>query len=308
MTGAFPLKILIESGTANGVEYLRRGKSFISKSKREIIDCCGAIKSPHLLMLSGIGDSEQLKSQNIEVHSDLTGVERNLKDHPIFPISYSLKDTKSLNTLLSRLGLVQTVLKYISTKSGPLALGAAHQGGFDDLESNGERADFQLQYQDGLLKLIPQLKKFQKPTILNPKSTGIIELISSNPREDPKINLNYFHDSEDIKFAVKAYRYTQRLFATSSLGSVTGTSLKPENSLEIDEYIKENIETCYHPVGTCKMGNDEWAVVDHELKVYDVKNLRVVDASIMPSIIRGNTNAPTIMIAEKASAMIVNGN
>ena len=146
-------------------------------------------------------------------------------------------------------------------------------------------------------------------TMLNPKSTGSIKLSSNDPFADPVIDLNYFDEEYDMNLAVKAYRYTEKLYDAPSFKKYKGEPLRPDKVLKTDEeiveWIKDNTDTCYHPVGTCKMGHDDMAVVDDELKVHGIQNLRVVDASIMPTIVRGNTNAPTIMIAEKAADMIL---
>lgn len=318
LTNAHTTKINFEGTTATGVTFQHKKSIKTATASKEVLLSAGALNSPQILMLSGIGDTDYLKSHGIEVVKDLKGVGQNLKDHYFFPLCYGSKQKVTFNTQMAGFNLIKNLFKYLFSKKGPFAVGGATSGGFAVLDDAENRPDLQFHFvpvwghkidaklpempkEDGVTMLI---------TMLNPKSTGSIGLKSNDPYSSPQINLNYFEEQYDLDLAVEAFKLTEKLYDSKAFKPYKGKSLRPERKLQTDAeiatWIKENIDTCYHPVGTCKMGNDAMAVVDDELRVHGIQNLRVIDASVMPTIVRGNTNAPTIMIAEKAADIILN--
>ncbi len=317
LTLAQTSKINIENKIAKSVTFLHQGQTKTATANCEIILSAGAMHSPQILMLSGIGDAETLKNQGIQVQHHLKGVGQNLKDHYFFPICYEVKQPITLNSEMKGIRLLKNTLKYFFNKKGPMAIGAASSGGFVKLDKENDRPDLQFHFAptwgykvDATPENLPKTDGFTMlPTILQPKSTGYIGLKSNNIHDEPDIELNYFAEEYDKKFAVKAFRFAKKLLDAPSFDAFRLRQVRPESELttddEILDWILTYVDTCYHPVGTCKMGHDEAAVVDEKLKVHGISNLRVIDASIMPTIISGNTNAPTIMIAEKGAMMIL---
>ena len=315
LTEAVTEKIDINNKIATGVTFIHRGQTKIAKANREVILSAGAIHSPQILMLSGIGNGHYLTRHGIKIKHDLAGVGQNLKDHYFFPISYEINKPISFNSQMRNFNLLKNVFQYILTKKGPMAIGAASAGGFVNLDS--DRPDLQFHFAPTwgfrINSKIGDLPKTDGmtllPTILQPKSTGYIGLKSSDVTDAPIIELNYFDNDYDKRFVVKAYRFAHQLLNSKSFEPYRTSILRPSRELESDDeildWVLSNVDTCYHPVGTCKMGNDALAVVNDKLQVHGIEKLRVVDASVMPTIVSGNTNAPTIMIAEKGADLIL---
>lgn len=314
LTNAQTSKINIVEKKAIGVSFIHNGKVKTATANKEVILSAGAIHSPQILMLSGIGNREVLAKAGIKVEHELKGVGKNLKDHYFFPICYEISQRVSFNSQMQGLNMLKNTLRYYLTKKGPMTVGAASSGGFVNIDS--DRPDLQFHFaptwshkidakpdelpkSDGIMML---------PTILQPKSTGYVGLKSNQILDEPNIELNYFDEEYDKNFVVKAYRFAHKLLNAASFDVYRTKIVRPEQELlddaEILDWILKNVETCYHPVGTCKMGKDEYAVVNDKLQVHGINNLRVIDASIMPTIVSGNTNAPTIMIAEKGADLI----
>jgi choline dehydrogenase len=318
LTQALTLKINIHQKKAESVTFLHEGKSKTATVNKEIILSAGAIHSPQILMLSGIGAATTLKMHGISVEQELKGVGKNLKDHYFFPICYQVKQKITFNSQMKGFYLLMNTLKYIFFKKGPLTVGAASSGGFVKINEVNDRPDLQFHFVptwgysiDAKSRDLPKEDGFTMlPTILQPKSTGFVGLKSKNIQDEPQIELNYFDNQYDKDFAIKAFRYANKLLEAPPFEPFRLKQVRPDEKLitdsEIMDWILSHVDTCYHPVGTCKMGNDAMAVVDKNLKVHGVSQLRVVDASIMPTIISGNTNAPVIMIAEKGAEMILN--
>lgn len=317
LTNAQTEKIIIKNKVAQSVLFLHFGKSKIATANKEIILSAGTIHSPQILMLSGIGDATVLKEQGIEVQQELKGVGKNLKDHYFFPICYKTKPGVTFNSQMKGFSLLKNVLKYIFRKKGPLTVNAASAGGFVKINPNNNRPDLQFHFAptwgyevDATSDKLPKEDGFTMlPTILQPKSTGYVGLKSKNIQDEPDIELNYFEEQYDKDFAVKAFQYAEALLEAPSFEPYQLKHARPKQKLtkydEILDWILNHVDTCYHPVGTCKMGNDGMAVVNQELKVRGIDKLRVIDASIMPTIVSGNTNAPTIMIAEKGANFLL---
>ncbi len=317
-TEAQTSKINFEGNVAKSVTFLKNGKKVTANANIEIILSAGAIHSPQILMLSGIGEKSILEKHNIPIVKILDGVGKNLKDHYFFPICYTINQKISFNSELKGINVIKNLLKYLFLKKGPLSVGAASSGGFATIDKSSTKPDLQFHFAPtwayGINAKMGELPKqdgfTMLPTILNPKSSGYISLNSSHISDAPEIELNYFSNEYDKQFAIKSYKFANNIIQSKAFDKFRGEIVRPKSQLtkdkEILDWILTFVDTCYHPVGTCKMGNDKMAVVDDTLKVYGVQNLRVIDASIMPQIIAGNTNAPVIMIAEKGADLIKN--
>ncbi len=312
--------ILVENGRAVGVEVMvgQTGAERINCSK-EVILSAGAIQSPHLLMLSGIGDPIELGRQGINIIHPLPGVGKNLQDHIWTGVSVNTIIPTS-NALLSPLNMGKALLQHLLLKKGPLGNSPLEANAFYS-SSGTNRPDIQFHFAPiGIaddystdmynLNTFPRKNGFGIMAILlHPESKGTIGLKNSNPNDAPIIDHHVFEQSTDREKLVLALKKAIEIAQTQALSAYADGDISlPKNytnEAALQEHINKSLETLYHPVGTCKMGNDEWSVVDHELKVHGIRSLRVVDASIMPTIVSGNTNAATIMIAEKASDLIL---
>ena len=277
----------------------------------------GAIGSPQILQVSGIGNAKKLKNNGIEIIHELNGIGHNLQDHLMFRPVYKVKNLKSLNRKVESLfGRFMMGLEYILNQSGPVTMGASQVCGFT--KSDPSRATPNLQFHvspvsTDILGVTP-MHDFEgiTPTVANvrPTSRGEINIVSSDSRVYPKIKMNYLSTDDDRKVAAQGLKIIRKIM----LETETFKKYQPEeyrpgvHITDDEELVKEGsnyTQTIFHPVGTCKMGQDEMSVVDEKLKVRGIQNLRVIDASIMPNITSGNTNAPTIMIAEKGADMIL---
>ena len=320
-TNALTTRVLFEGKRAVGVEYIQNGETKTAKASAEVILSGGAINSPQLLQLSGIGPADLLREKGIEVVADLPGVGENLQDHYVITNTYRLKPgTVSVNELTKGTRFLGETLKYIFQRKGLLSLSAAHIAVF--CKSRPELSSPDIQFH-----ILPATMDVQKlmeqqvmelenqpgltiaPCQVRPESRGTIRIKSSNPTEYPAIQPNYLSDPIDQQVAVASLKWGRKIAAQPSLAKWIESELLPGADFASDEMLLEFARmagsTIYHPVGTCQMGSGPASVVGPQLRVHGIEGLRVVDASIMPRLVSGNTNAPTIMIAEKAADMIL---
>ncbi len=311
-------KIIFVGNRAVGVEFIQNGNRVRAHATWEVILCAGAINSPKLLQLSGIGDADLLEKYNIMPLYDNPAVGKNLQDHLQIRLIYKTSEN-TLNDELNRWWKKALVgMQYILFRTGPLTLSASQVYAFTNTKLDGSRPDIQFHMQplsadkpgDGVH---PFSAFTSSVCILRPASRGHIAIKSNDWLEKPDIIPNYLSAKKDKKTAIGAIKVARKIAGSSPLKEVITEEYVPGNDYQSDDELLRAAEnysqTIYHPVGTCKMGIDDGtSVVDARLRVYGIKNLRVVDASIMPQITSGNTNAPTMMIAEKASDMIKSDN
>ncbi|UVJ44689.1 choline dehydrogenase [Pseudomonas sp. LS1212] len=308
-------KILFDGTRAVGVQYRKNGQSLTVRANREVILSAGALQSPQLLQLSGVGPADLLKKFNIATVHALPGVGENLQDHLQIRLIYECSQPISTNDdLRSPLRKLRLGLQWLLTRSGPLAIGINQGGLFTRVLEQSSTPD--IQYHFGTLSADSaggSVHPFSGFTMsvcqLRPESRGYVRITSTDPLQPPSMQPNYLSTELDRKTVIAAVRYTRKLAETGPLKRLIRREYRPGNETQSDEQILEFCRqygaTIFHPSGTCKMGNDPLAVVDSRLRVHGVQGLRVVDCSIMPTLVSGNTNVPVVMIAEKASTMIL---
>tara|TARA_R110002072_G_scaffold184083_2_gene340465 strand:+ start:35970 stop:37625 length:1656 start_codon:yes stop_codon:yes gene_type:complete len=317
---AFVNKILFEGKSATAIEYTQNNENHIVKADKEIILCGGSFNSPQTLMLSGVGQKEELEEYGINVIHHLPGVGKNLQEHVDACVLVESKKKDGFSTSPSGLfKMLPDMFKYFRSKQGNLANSITQAGAFLKSSPELEVPDIQMHFVPLLfddcgrdLSLLSKHGYSLHVCVLRPKSRGKVSLKSSNPREPVNIDFNFFSDPEDAKVLVNGIRVARKILASPAFDTHRGTEIHPGPEVESDEALlqkcKDKLGLVYHPTGTCKMGQDAMAVVDHELKVHGIKNLRVVDASVMPTLVSGNTNAPIIAMAEKIADIILKPN
>lgn len=316
LTGAVTEKLLITDGKADGVRARIKGKFVDIHARREVILSAGAIGSPQILMLSGIGDVDALRPHGIEVRADLKGVGRNLQDHlqarPVFKTDLSTINVEA-NNLCKQ---IRIALQYALTQRGPMTMAASLGTGFLKTEPHLATPDIQFHIQpfsaDSPAEGTHKFSAFTASVLqLRPESTGHLELQSASIDDHPAIHPNYLATETDRRTLVKGIQIARRIARTGPLRDHITEEHAPGKDVAFDDtaatldWARRTATTIYHPTGTCKMGIDPMAVVDPRLRVHGIRGLRVADASIMPQIVSGNTNAPAIMIGERASDFIL---
>jgi choline dehydrogenase len=314
---AHATRILFERDRAVGVEYVQNGQVVQVRAAGEVLLCGGAVHTPQLLMLSGVGDSAVLTTFGIPVRAELKGVGKNLQDHLDCSVQYECRQPITLFSQTKPLKRTWTGLRYLLLGSGIGTSQGLETGAFLRSRSDLETPDLQLHFIAGLMfdhtrKKADRHGFMAHVCYLRPQSRGYISLRSADPLVPPLIQPNYLEAAQDMWALREGVKLTREVFAQQAFDSYRGPELMPgtpvKDDAAIDEFIRMTAETIYHPVGSAKMGVGSDAVVDAQLKVHGLAGLRIADASVMPEIISGNTNAPTIMIAEKAADMIRLGN
>jgi len=316
-TGALTTRVIVENGRATGVEFLRDGALTRITARREVILSGGAFNSPHLLMLSGIGDPVQLKQHGIETLTALPGVGRNLQDHAMALSIYAANGPITFDSQLRLDRLVKSVIQWKLFGTGNCNYSPLSVQGFLRSSPDQDRPDLQFQISHTSFMARPWFPGWRSGAghqftagalLLNPESSGTVTLRSANPQEKPKVLTNFLKEEGDRARLREAVRFTRSFFATAPASGMVTAELAPGPAVQdddaIDAWNRSMVMSGGHPTSTCAMGTGKNAVVDAELRVHGVGGLRVVDASVMPHVIRGNTNAPCIMIAEKAADMI----
>jgi choline dehydrogenase len=313
MTNTLVQRVIVESGRATGIEYIQNGKKY-SISAGEIILAGGAINSPQVLQLSGIGNPEHLHRHHIDVVHELPGVGGNLKDHISIAVKQRSTKPYSLLSGLKPLAIAKSLAQYLLFKSGPTVAGAleswAHLKSKEDLEyPDLQIYSVPIMYNDHGRDVIKEEGFMAVMNGSRPRSVGTVTIQSSDPRVAPAIDPQYFSDPEDLRVLREGIKLSREIIAQQAFDDFRGGEYAPGkeavSDADLDGYIRNNANSLYHPVGTCKMGSDEMAVVDNQLRVRGLEGLRVIDASVMPDIISGNTNFPVMMIAEKGADIIL---
>jgi choline dehydrogenase-like flavoprotein len=315
LTDATVTQILIDGRRARGVSFERGGAVHTLLTRREVILAAGAYASPQLLMLSGVGDGAHLKELGIEIKHHLPGVGAGLQDHPASLVQMKTEDITSYGVSLKTLPRgAWNVLEYLFFRRGPLASNVLEGTGFLRTRPELTRPDLQM-------ALMPMLRNPSGspipvghgygiiPIAIRPGSRGSVRLASRDPREAPLIDPNYLDDPEDLRTLLAGLKIARRILGAPAFAPFKGMELIPGEKVADDaaltEYIRSSVVTVHHPASTCRMGTDPLAVVDPELRVRGLEGLRVADASVFPRVVAGNTNAAVVMVAEKASDLIL---
>jgi choline dehydrogenase len=315
-TGVHVRRVTFEGRNATGVDVLEDGQTHAYHARKEVILSGGALASPHLLMLSGIGDGDALRRHGIETLTHSPGVGRNLQDHFSARVQAFCTPQSSYNSDLTGWRKYREGLRYVLTKRGYLALSSSQAAAFVKSRPELEYADLEISFRPmtftyndaGTMQVDSYHAVGASVYRVRPASRGEVLLRSADPMEPPAFVPNYLQAREDVEATMFGLRTLRAILATEPMASRIVRERVPGPDVETDDqlidFMRREGHCAFHPAGTCKMGNDAMAVVDAQLRVRGVERLRVVDASIMPTVTSGNTNAPTVMIAEKAADMI----
>ncbi|CAN7789114.1 GMC family oxidoreductase N-terminal domain-containing protein [Caballeronia sp. LjRoot34] len=318
ITGANVTRVLLEGKRATGVEYLKNGRLETARAQSEVIVSSGAIGSPKLLMLSGIGPARDLEESGVRVQHELPGVGQNLHDHLDVFMIYELAGAHGYDKYKKFRWQLAAAAQYALFKSGPVASNVVEGGAFWWVNKTQSTPDVQFHFLAGagIEAGIPDVPGGNGCTLnaylTRPKSRGSVTLRSANPTDAPVVDPNFLDDPDDLAYTIECVKLGQDIMRQSALSKFVRREHFPGDALKgpggYERFVREQARTGYHPAGTCRMGIDDNAVVDPSLKVRGIEGLRVADCSVMPQLISGNTNAPTIMIAERLAALITEGN
>jgi choline dehydrogenase-like flavoprotein len=307
---------VVENGRAVGVEFMRGSSTHRVNARREVIVATGTFQSPQVLQLSGIGDPAELKQFGIDVKHALPGVGKNLQEHVCAPVHFLSPSTDTYGISWGAMPKIAWhFLRYAFGRKGLLSNNLVEAGGFIRTEPGLDRPDVQhifvATHQGKPGRLLAWGHGFRISTcVLHPKSRGTVGLSTPKAGDPPKIKFNFFSDpgNHDMKVLIRGIRDARRILTAPAFDKYRGPAVWPgdnvQSDAEMENFVRDIATTLFHPVGTCKMGKDDMAVVDDRLRVRGVNGLRVIDASIMPTITTGNTNAPVMAIAEKGADMI----
>ena len=314
VTGALVHRVLFDGKRATGVEFSRGAQVERAEAAAEVILAGGAIGSPHLLQLSGVGDPEHLGRVGIPVRHALPGVGKNLQDHFLARVTCEVSGIPTLNEKSRGLPFAGEILRYLFSGTGMLTYAASLVAASVKVLEETATPDVQILFANGSFAPGPVRRLDDRPGMtggmwqMRPLSTGYVEAKSPDPRAAPAINPRYLSHETDRRAAIGGLRFVRHLFAAPALAPYVVGEILPGRDVESDDalldYLRQTGSTVFHATCTCKMGRDPLAVVDSELRVHGIEGLRVIDASVMPAVTSTNTNAPTIMIAEKGAAMI----
>ena len=315
-TAALVRRIVVENGQATGVEIEADGERRVVRATKEVILSAGALNSPQLLMLSGLGPEAELHRHGIQTIRNVPGVGQNLQDHFYVHCSFRSNPESSYNPELRGMRKYLQGIRYVFTGTGYLALGSSQVAAFVKSRPEEPYADLQISFrpmtftyhQNGVIEVDPQPAMAASVYRLRPAASGTVTLKSADPGHSPAFTTNFLTHPDDNRAVIQGIRMIRKIMATEPIASrVTGEKI-PGPEVQTDDqifrFMQAHGSSAFHPSGTCKMGNDPLAVVDERLRVRRVRGLRVIDASIMPHVTSGNTNAPTMMIAEKGADMI----
>src|SRR3954451_18124184 len=309
-TGALTTRVMVEGGRAAGVEYRCGGRLQTVRAAREVVLSGGAVNSPQLLMLSGIGPADHLREVGVDVVHDLPGVGGGLQDHPLVPVIWNVRSGKSLFRAESPSGYA----KWFGARRGPLTSNLAEAGLFTRSEPDLPAPDLQFHFLPvkywRQAEVDPDVDAFTAAVVLvRVHSRGSVRLRSADPTWAPAIDAGYLTDERDLEALVTGVEKAREIASVGPLAAVLTDEWSPGGTVRgrdgLRASVRDTLESLYHPVSSCRMGTDDRAVVDPEMRVRGIEGLRVVDASVMPTLVRGNTNAPTIRLAERAADLIL---
>ncbi len=319
LTRAMTTNVIIENKRAVGVSYIRRGKEHEVRCNAEVVLAGGAYNTPQILMLSGIGDAEQLQEFAIDTKCHLPGVGKNLQDHVDVPVRYGCNQEITMHSLIRADRAAWMMMRAALFRTGPATTFPTEAGAFLKSSPELEYPDIQIHFSlslGGSRLRIPWLWMLNRDIlerdgfqlrmcVLRPKSRGEVRLASSSPTDKPKIHANFLDDPRDIDLLERSVEMAREIAEQSPLASYIDEDLGPWPNQDVKQYIQAEAATPYHPVGSCKMGTDDMSVVDSKLRVQGIEGLRIADASVMPTLVGGNTHAPTVMIGEKAADLLM---